>query len=80
MGCKFIPRKGGEQVAAYKELEAQIVRSGLTHEQIAEKLNVHVQTLYNKRNGKSDFTVKEALKLKEILGINQTELSKVFFG
>lgn len=67
-------------MATYKELEAQIVRSGLSHEQIAEKLEVHVQTLYNKRNGRSDFTIKEALKLKDILGINQTELSKVFFG
>ena len=65
-------------MARYSELEYYIARSGMTNDQIAEKMNVHPNTLYNKRNGRTEFSVREALFLLNLLRIPQTEVFKVF--
>ena len=41
---------------------------GYTQDNMAFKLNITVQTLNAKLNGRSDFLLKEVLKLRDILG------------
>ena len=47
-----------------------------TQDKLAKEMDITVQTLNAKLNGRSDFTLKELLKLKDILG---GEVLKDFF-
>lgn len=64
---KFIKR-GGKLMykvnANYPNLEAELVRIGLTKKELAESLKINPNTLYNKLNGKSKLTLDEARLIK----------------
>lgn len=59
---------------AYPNLKAEIARSGLTYNDILERgkkdgrLDCTISTLSLKINGKAEFTLKESLALKDIIG------------
>ena len=55
-----------------------ISRSGISLTNIARKLNITYVALNNKLQGKFAFTLDEALLLKKILGLTQTEWNAVF--
>ena len=48
----------------YINLEAEMVRKGMSKKDIAETLGVRIATVYNKLSGKHPFTLDEALKIK----------------
>lgn len=48
----------------YKNLEVEMTRNGILKKGIAKCLGVREATLSNKMNGKSTFTLDEALKIK----------------
>lgn len=50
--------------ANYPNLEAELVRIGLTKKELAESLKINPNTLYNKLNGKSKLTLDEARLIK----------------
>jgi plasmid maintenance system antidote protein VapI len=54
-----------------------MLRAGITAQQIADLLGVHLNTIYAKLGGKSDFTVKEAIAIRDKL---LPELSVEAFG
>lgn len=54
---------GGEKM--YKNLSAEIARTGITQKAIAEYLGIHENSISNKISGKSSFTVEEAFQIKE---------------
>ena len=55
-----------------------INRSGISLTNIAKQLNITYVALNNKLKGKFAFTLDEALLLKKILGLTQTEWNAVF--
>lgn len=59
-------------------LKEFIERSGISLTNIAKALNITYVALNNKLKGKFDFTLEEALKLKRILGLTQSEWNAVF--
>ena len=48
----------------YINLEAEMVRKGLSKKDIAEILGIRIATVYNKLSGKHPFTLDEALKIR----------------
>lgn len=51
----------------YPNLRAEMARKKITASELAEKLGITISTMSIKLNGKSDFTLKEALKIRAIL-------------
>ena len=56
----------------YKNLEAELSRKGLTKTELAKEMGITISTLSLKLSGKSNLTLPEALKIKEILNVNLT--------
>lgn len=59
-------------------LKSFIERSGISFTNIAKKLKITYVALNNKLKGKYAFTLDEALLLKKILGLTQSEWNAVF--
>lgn len=59
-------------------LKEFIERSGISLTNIARSLNITYVALNNKLKSKYAFTLDEALLLKKILGLTQTEWNAVF--
>lgn len=59
-------------------LKAFIERSGISLTNVAKKLNITYVALNNKLNGKYPFTLDEALLLKRVLHLTQSEWDAVF--
>lgn len=59
-------------------LKELIDRSGISRTNIAKQLNITYVALNNKLKGKYAFTLDEALKLKKILDLTQSEWNAVF--
>lgn len=55
-----------------------IERSGLSLTTISKKLNITYVALNNKLKGKYAFTLEEALLIKRLLDLTQTEWNAVF--
>lgn len=62
-------------MALLKEL---IERSGISLTNVAKALNITYVALNNKLKGKYAFTLKEALKIKKVLNLTQSEWDAVF--
>lgn len=52
----------------FKNFKAELARRGLTNKEFAKLINMSQQTFSNKFLGKTDFTLSEIKKIKEILG------------
>lgn len=52
----------------YKNLRAEIVRLGLTNKEFAEKVGIKPSTFSTKIQGKVEFTLSEAMKIKNFVG------------
>lgn len=59
-------------------LDEFIKRSGLTKTYIAKELNITYVGFNNKTQGRSQFSLSEALKLKRLLNMTQQEWEAVF--
>lgn len=59
-------------------LKELIERSGISLTNIAKKLNITYVALNNKLQGKYAFTLEEALALRKILNLTQSEWNAVF--
>ena len=53
----------------FNRLRGKMCELGYTQKKLATELKMTVQTLNAKLNGRSDFTLKELLKLKNILAL-----------
>ena len=54
----------------YKRIEAELVLKGISKKDLSKILNMHYNTLLLKFAGSSKFTLDEALKIKQVLGVN----------
>jgi len=59
-------------------LKELIDRSGISYTNVAKQLNITYVSLNNKLSGKYAFTLKEALQLKRVLNLTQSEWNAVF--
>lgn len=50
---------------AYSNLKAEMARKGITGESISQFLKIHRNSFYNKISGDSNFSVDEAIKIRE---------------
>lgn len=62
----------------YKNLKAEIARAGLDKEDLAQLLNIPVNSLLEKLAGKRDFMLDECLKIKSALAENRLGLEYLF--
>lgn len=63
-----------------ESLKAKINDSGMTMVFISEKSGIDRGTLYNRLNGKGEFTVSEIVELSKVLHLTKTERDHIFFG
>ena len=70
-----IKTKGGDDM--YKNLNAELARMGWTRKDLSKATNIRYQTLNEKMNGKSDFTLKEAFEIKKAMNIDMS-LDQIF--
>lgn len=54
----------------YPNLKAEMARKGITAKQLAELIEVTPSTFSLKMLGKYDFTLAEAVKIKDALGVD----------
>lgn len=67
--------KGGDYM--YKNLNAELARMGWTRKDLSKATNIRYQTLNEKMNGKSSFTLKEAFEIKRVMNIDMP-LDQIF--
>ena len=60
-------------------LKKKIEDSGLKQIHISEQLGIDRGSLYNKLNGKSEFTMTEIVNLCRVLNIDDKEKIQIFF-
>lgn len=56
----------------YRNLEAELARAHMTQTELAKQLGITATTLSFKLNGKSDLSLRECVKIKRILGTNES--------
>lgn len=62
------------------KLKGQMVERGLNVETLAAKIGVDKATLYRKLNASDKFTIGEAQRIKDVLGLSNDEASAIFFA
>ena len=60
------------------KLKNKMIANGCTVSKTAELLGMHKSSLYRKLNGFEKFTINEAAKLKDILGLTDLEALAIF--
>lgn len=62
-----------------REFRGAVAKSGISNRELAGKLNLSEQALYNKVNGKSEFKNSEIKALASILALSMMEVNDIFF-
>lgn len=62
------------------EFKAELVRRGLSVEQVAKMLGIDPASLYRKINGESDFFRNEIDALRTKLDLSDDDILKIFFA
>lgn len=62
-----------------KMLRDKIADSGMSIVSIANKIDISRESLYNKMNGKTDFTAREITGLTTVLMLTRKERDEIFF-
>mgnify|MGYP002525220024 CR=1 FL=1 len=66
-------------MADITRLKNHISDSGMTMVSIAKRSGIGRVTLYNRLNGKGEFTASEMMGLKKALSLTDAEWKKIFF-
>ena len=61
----------------YRNLKGELAKNGITNAKVAAVLGVHVNTIANKLEGSSSFSIEEAFKIKTVL-LPYCDLSYLF--
>ncbi len=62
------------------KLKEAIKSSGITMTMISSRIGMSRESLYNKIEKKTEFTVSEIVKLSEILGLSTERRDEIFFN
>ncbi|MDD6332314.1 MAG: helix-turn-helix transcriptional regulator [Clostridium sp.] len=63
-----------------KLLKHIIDDSGMTMVAISQKTGILRETLYNRLNGKGEFTASEIVSLSKVLNLSSADRAEIFFG
>lgn len=59
----------------YPNLDAEVARAGLNYKKLGEKVGIEYKSMLNKKNGLTDFTLKEAVRIHSMFpGMTMEEL------
>ncbi len=72
--------KGGGTGLDKEKLEAKLLASGYSKSEIAGRLGITRQGLYNKLSGEREFKSSEIKALAEMLNLTAAERDHIFFG
>jgi len=61
------------------ELKAEIVRNGITQEQLSAIVGISVSTMSQKVNGIKDWNVAEIKLIKQALNLSPEKIEMIFF-
>lgn len=61
------------------EFRVAVVRAGISNRELANRLRMSEQTLYNKINGQTEFKNSEIKTLAETLKLSMREVNTIFF-
>lgn len=50
----------------YPNLDAEVARAGMSYKKLGEKVGIEYKSMLNKKNGITDFTLKEILRIHKI--------------
>lgn len=75
-----ILRKGDDEMPDIGALKEKMTESGMTVVNIAKKSGILRETLYNRLNGRGEFTASEIVKLSEVLHLTKTERENIFLS
>lgn len=64
----------------FQMLRNKISDSGMTMVAISQKTGILRETLYNRLNGKGEFTASEMLALSKVLNLSNSERDAIFFA
>lgn len=67
-------------MADIEYLRKKMKESGMTVTAIAKKAGILRETLYNRMNGKGDFTASEIVSLTEVLQLTRADRDKIFLS
>lgn len=62
------------------ELKAQIVRKNKTANQLCAAIGISRTAWFRKLNGKSQFTLKEVVDIREVLDLDDEQTNIIFFN
>ena len=62
----------------YSNLKAEMARKGISIEEVSKALDIHRNSVANKINGDTPFTVEEAFKIHD--KYYKTTVQKIFFA
>ena len=63
----------------YEELRVVMMRKKITNREMAAKLSLSEQALYNKLNGVTEFKNSEIKKITTLLGLSMDDVNLIFF-
>lgn len=63
-----------------KELRKLFITHDLNVEKVSIEMGVNKSTLYQKLNGKREFTRKEIIKLSSVLELSDADILRIFFS
>lgn len=63
-------KKDGKKINMFRNLEAEIIRAGISKGAIAEELKICTKSLYNRLNGATDWTIPEMKKLQAMINVS----------
>ena len=61
-------------------LKAHMIKNGKTAADMAAACGIAPSSWFNKVQGRSDFTVREAISIKETLGLTNSQIGEIFFA
>ncbi len=64
----------------FELLQLKIKESGMTMVAICEKSGIERATMYNRINGKGEFTATEIVSLSEVLHLTRTDRDRIFLS
>lgn len=62
------------------KLKGKIVEKGLNVEKVAELIGIDKSTFYRKLNNFDSFTIKNAVDIKNALGLSSEEATEIFLS
>ena len=61
------------------EFKAEVIRNGLTLEELATRIGINRKTLWRRLNNPKSFTLEEIRQITQLLNLDSEKVIKIFF-